>query len=51
MAHILYLPSSTAFRVHVMVLPKKEMGSNWMKSEEKQDKNDFTYQGPSNDLE
>ena len=48
MAHILYLPSGTAFRVHVMVLPKKEMGSNLMKSEEKQDKDDFTYQGPSN---
>ena len=45
MAHILYLPSGT---IHVMVLPKKEMGSNLMKSEEKQDKDDFTYQGPSN---
>ena len=47
MAHILYLPSGTDFRVHVMVLPKKEMRSNLMKSEEKQDKDNFTYQGPS----
>ena len=28
--------------------PKGERGSNLMKSEEKQDKDDFTYQGPSN---
>ena len=48
MAHILYLPSGTAFRVHVMVLPKRGKGSNLMKSEENQDKDDFTYQGPSN---
>ena len=48
MAHILYLPSGTAFRVHVMVPPKRGKGSNLMKSEEKQDKDDFTYQGPSN---
>ena len=48
MAHMLYLPSGTAFRFHVMVLPKRGKGSNLMKSEEKQDKDDFTYQGPSN---
>ena len=36
-----YLPSGTAFRVHVMVLPKRGKGSNLMKSEEKQDKDDF----------
>ena len=48
MAHILYLPSGTAFRVHVIVLPKRGKGSNLVKSEEKQDKDDFTYQGPSN---
>ena len=41
MAHIYYLPSGIAFT-------KKEMGSNLMKSEEKQDKDNFTYQGPSN---
>ena len=35
-------------RVHVMVLPKRGKGSNFLKSEEKQDKDDFTYQGPSN---
>ena len=45
---MLYLPSGTAFRAHVMFLPKMEMGFNLMKSVEKQDKDDFTYQGPSN---
>ena len=35
MAHILYLPSDTAFRVCVMVLPKRGKGSNLMQSEEK----------------
>ena len=48
MAHILYPPSGTTFRVHVMVLPKRGKGSNLMKSEEKQHKDDFTYQSPSN---
>ena len=48
MVHILYLPSGTASRVHVRVLPKKEIMSNLMKSEEKQDNDDFTYQGLSN---
>ena len=47
MMYTLY--SHTAFRVHVRVQLKK---SNlvWPKSEEKQDKDDYTCQGPSDRL-